>query len=83
MADYNENNETVENTDNFEGEYTAADAVNEEFVASIGDAVATESAEEEVQAAPVLYEGTIQTVGRRKEAVVRVRMVQGLSLIHI
>ena len=77
MADYNENNETVENTDNFEGEYTAADAVNEEFVASIGDAVATESAEEEVQAAPVLYEGTIQTVGRRKEAVVRVRMVQG------
>ena len=77
MGDYNENNETVENTDNFEGEYTAADAVNEEFVASIGDAVATESAEEEVQAAPVLYEGTIQTVGRRKEAVVRVRMVQG------
>ena len=77
MADYNENNDSVDNNENFEGEYTAADAVNEEFVATIGDAVATESAEDEEQAAPVLVEGTIQTVGRRKEAVVRVRMVQG------
>ena len=77
MADYNENNDSVDNNENFEGEYTAADAVNEEFVATIGDAVATESAEDEEQAAPVLFEGTIQTVGRRKEAVVRVRMVQG------
>lgn len=66
MTEYNEDN------------YTAADAVNEEFVATIGDSVAAEeTAEEAVVEAPVLFEGTIQTVGRRKEAVVRVRMVQG------
>ncbi|KAB1504256.1 30S ribosomal protein S9 [Corynebacterium sp. 320] len=66
MTEYNEEN------------YTAADAVNEEFVATIGDAVAAENTEEAaVEAAPALFEGTIQTVGRRKEAVVRVRMVQG------
>lgn len=63
------------NEENFE--YTASDAVNEEFVATIGDSIAAESTEAEEAAAPVLYEGTIQTVGRRKEAVVRVRMVQG------
>ncbi|QFQ03068.1 30S ribosomal protein S9 [Corynebacterium urogenitale] len=68
---------TENNENNYEGEYTASDAVNEEFVATIGDAVASESAEDEAPAAPVLFEGTIQTVGRRKEAVVRVRMVQG------
>ena len=68
---------TENNENNYEGEYTASDAVNEEFVATIGDAVASESAEDEAPAAPVLFEGAIQTVGRRKEAVVRVRMVQG------
>ncbi|HIW90350.1 MAG TPA: 30S ribosomal protein S9 [Candidatus Corynebacterium avicola] len=61
--------------------FAATDAVNEEFVASIGDSVAdvaegTEG-DDEFAAAPVLFEGPIQTVGRRKEAVVRVRMVQG------
>ncbi|MDN6439657.1 MAG: 30S ribosomal protein S9, partial [Corynebacterium nuruki] len=54
----------------------AAAAVSEEFVASIGDALATDEGEEAVEA-PTLYEGPIQTVGRRKEAVVRIRMVQG------
>ena len=68
---------TENNENNYAGEYTASDAVNEEFVATIGDAVASESAADETPAAPVLFEGTIQTVGRRKEAVVRVRMVQG------
>ena len=73
MSDYNEN---VENTEENFGEYTANDAVNEEFVATIGDAMVSE--EETTEAAePVLFEGTIQTVGRRKEAVVRVRMVPG------
>ncbi len=61
--------------------FAATDAVNEEFVASIGDSIAegTEDTEgdDEVAVAPVVYEGPIQTVGRRKEAVVRVRMVQG------
>ena len=73
MSDYNEN---VENTEENFGEYTATDAVNEEFVATIGDAMVSE--EETTEAAePELFEGTIQTVGRRKEAVVRVRMVPG------
>lgn len=67
MTEYNENEEN----------YTAADAVNEEFVATIGDSVVAEETDEAVVEAPVLFEGTIQTVGRRKEAVVRVRMVQG------
>lgn len=66
MTEYNEEN------------YTAEDAVNEEFVATIGDSIAAENTEDAaVESAPVLFEGTIQTVGRRKEAVVRVRMVQG------
>jgi small subunit ribosomal protein S9 len=54
----------------------AAAAVSEEFVASIGDALATDEGEEAVEP-PTLYEGPIKTVGRRKEAVVRIRMVQG------
>ncbi|HIW96513.1 MAG TPA: 30S ribosomal protein S9 [Candidatus Corynebacterium gallistercoris] len=73
MSDYNEN---IENTEDNFGEYSATDAVNEEFVATIGDSVVAE--EETVEAAePVVFDGPIQTVGRRKEAVVRVRMVPG------
>ncbi len=75
MTEYNENAQAEEN---FDGEYTSAEAVNEEFVATIGDSMASENEPEEAAAAaPVTFEGTIQTVGRRKEAVVRVRMVQG------
>ncbi|WP_312977855.1 30S ribosomal protein S9 [Corynebacterium sp.] len=58
----------------------ATDAVNEEFVASIGDSIAevSEAAEgDDFVAAPTVFDGPIQTVGRRKEAVVRIRMVQG------
>ena len=53
----------------------AAAAASEEFTNTIGDAVAVE-AEAEV-AAPVIMDGPIQTVGRRKRALVRVRMVEG------
>ncbi|GAA1473714.1 30S ribosomal protein S9 [Corynebacterium felinum] len=65
-------------TENFEVEaadIAAAAAATEEFTNTIGDAVAAE-AEVEV-AAPVLHEGPIQTVGRRKRAIVRVRLVEG------
>ncbi|WP_281707048.1 30S ribosomal protein S9 [Corynebacterium argentoratense] len=51
----------------------AAAAASEEFTNTIGDAVAVEA---EV-AAPVIMDGPIQTVGRRKRAIVRVRMVEG------
>ena len=60
--------------------FAATDAVNEEFVASIGDTVSEATAEEEGDdfvAAPTVFDGPIQTVGRRKQAVVRIRMVQG------
>ena len=80
MTEYNENVTAEQNAaveENFEGEYTATDAVNEEFVATIGDSIASEDEAEQVEAEPVVFEGTIQTVGRRKEAVVRVRMVPG------
>ncbi|PRQ11653.1 30S ribosomal protein S9 [Corynebacterium sp. 13CS0277] len=54
----------------------AAAAAAEEFTNTIGDAVAV--AEEVETAAPVMpLEGPIQTVGRRKRAIVRVRMVEG------
>ena len=58
--------------------YEATDAVSEEFVATIGDTVAeVEETDEATPAVADLYEGPIQTVGRRKEAVVRIRMVAG------
>ncbi|MCS4535647.1 30S ribosomal protein S9 [Corynebacterium sp. HS2168-gen11] len=60
--------------DNFDAEAAAA-AATEEFTNTIGEAIAVES-EVEV-AAPVLHEGPIQTVGRRKRAIVRVRLVEG------
>ena len=53
----------------------AAAAASEEFTNTIGDAVAV-AVEAEV-AAPVIMDGPIQTVGRRKRAIVRVRMVEG------
>ncbi|AKK04878.1 ribosomal protein S9 [Corynebacterium mustelae] len=53
----------------------AATAATEEFTNTIGDAMAVES--EAPVAAPVLHEGPIQTVGRRKRAIVRVRLVEG------
>jgi small subunit ribosomal protein S9 len=76
----------VTDNENYEAEsvdeevFAATDAVNEEFVASIGDSIAeiAEPAEgDDFVAAPTVFDGPIQTVGRRKQAVVRVRMVQG------
>lgn len=56
----------------------AAAAATEEFTNTIGDAVAPAETEAETEAvAPVQHEGPIQTVGRRKRAIVRVRMVPG------
>ncbi|MCS4489581.1 30S ribosomal protein S9 [Corynebacterium sp. ES2794-CONJ1] len=68
MTDQNLNDTTA-------ADLAAAQAATEEFTTTIGEAVAPE-AEAEV-AAPVLHEGPIQTVGRRKRAIVRVRMQVG------
>lgn len=55
----------------------AAAAATEEFTNTIGDAIAPEVTEEEAAEAPVPHEGPIQTVGRRKRAIARVRLVPG------
>ena len=56
----------------------AATAATEEFNYTIGDAVAPEVEADEAEAeAPVHFDGPIQTVGRRKRAIARVRVVAG------
>ncbi|WP_454942637.1 30S ribosomal protein S9 [Corynebacterium argentoratense] len=62
--------------DNLVAEAAAA-AASEEFTNTIGDAVAVAVEAEAEVAAPVIMDGPIQTVGRRKRAIVRVRMVEG------
>ncbi|HZK32081.1 MAG TPA: 30S ribosomal protein S9 [Corynebacterium sp.] len=61
----------------------AAAAATEDFGYTIGDALNTE-AEEEVEAtAPVVHEGPIQTVGRRKRAIARVLLKAGTGEITV
>ena len=58
--------------------YEATEAVNEEFVATIGESIAdVETVADDAPVAVKPFEGPIQTVGRRKRAIVRVRMVEG------
>ena len=65
-------------TENFEADaadIAAAAAATEEFTNTIGEIMVTET---EVETdLPTYHEGPIQTVGRRKRAIVRVRMVEG------
>ncbi|MGP6173922.1 30S ribosomal protein S9 [Corynebacterium sp. A21] len=74
-----ENN--IDNNAEFEAadaaDIAAAAAATEEFTNTIGDAIAVESAEDEDVAAPIHHEGPIQTVGRRKRAIVRIRLNPG------
>ena len=60
----------------------AASAATEEFTNTIGDSIAPAETEEVEAAAPV-HEGPIQTVGRRKRAVARVRLVAGSGQIVV
>ncbi|MCX7444900.1 30S ribosomal protein S9 [Corynebacterium sp. P7003] len=57
----------------------AAQAATEEFTTTIGDAIAPEATDSEPDApvAPAELDHPIQTVGRRKRAIVRVRMTAG------
>ncbi|MDK8511710.1 30S ribosomal protein S9 [Corynebacterium bovis] len=58
--------------------YEATEAVNEEFVATVGESIAdVETVADDAPVAVQPFEGPIQTVGRRKRAIVRVRMVEG------
>ena len=70
-------NENVESNVADAADIAAATAATEEFTNTIGDAIATSSEEETIEAAPVVLDGPIQTVGRRKRAIVRVRLVAG------
>ncbi|AMO88651.1 30S ribosomal protein S9 [Corynebacterium sp. HMSC06D04] len=60
----------------------AATTATEEFTNTIGDSIAT-STEAEAEAAAPIHEGPIQTVGRRKRAVARVRLVAGSGEITV
>ena len=55
----------------------AATAATEEFTNTICDSLATATEAEVETAAPAIHEGPIQTVGRRKRAIARVRLVAG------
>lgn len=61
----------------------AATAATEEFTNTIGDSLATDTESEVETAAPAIHEGPIQTVGRRKRAIARVRLVAGSGNISV
>ena len=61
----------------------AATAATEEFTNTIGDSLAPETDAEAETAAPAIHEGPIQTVGRRKRAIARVRLVAGSGKISV
>ncbi|MDK6260879.1 MULTISPECIES: 30S ribosomal protein S9 [Corynebacterium] len=80
--------EPINNTENTENvadaeDLAAAAAATEEFTNTIGDAVATDTEAEgdAVVEQPVGVDGPIQTVGRRKRAIVRVKMQPGTGAI--
>jgi len=50
---------------------------------AVEDAVFADDQEAHVAADPLLFDRPIQTVGRRKEAVVRVRLVPGTGQFHL
>ncbi|MDK4275905.1 30S ribosomal protein S9 [Corynebacterium accolens] len=80
MAEQNIDNNVAEAAD-----IVAASAATEEFTNTIGDSLASANpeTEAEVEAAAPVHEGPIQTVGRRKRAVARVRLVAGSGQIVV
>lgn len=80
MAEQNIDNNVAETAD-----IAAASAATEEFTNTIGDSLASANpeTEAEVEAAAPVHEGPIQTVGRRKRAVARVRLVAGSGQIVV
>jgi len=74
--------EAVENPENPENPETPEAA---ETVAEVTEAPveASEAAEAPAPAAPFVFDRPIQTVGRRKEAVVRVRLVPGTGKFNL
>lgn len=79
MTDQNFEENTVADA----SDIAAATAATEQFSNTIGDSLAPEASEEVETAAPEIHEGPIQTVGRRKRAVARVRLVEGSGQIVV
>ena len=84
------NNENLENTsaeaeDNVASaeDIAAAAAATEDFGYTIGDALNTESDDDVEDVAPVIHEGPIQTVGRRKRAIARIVLKAGSGAITV
>ena len=77
--------QNIDNTVADAADIAAASAATEEFTNTIGDSLASANAETEaeVEAAAPVHEGPIQTVGRRKRAVARVRLVAGSGQIVV
>lgn len=80
-----QNIDAIDNNVADAADIAAATAATEEFTNTIGDALAgaAEVETDAAAAAPVLHEGPVQTVGRRKRAVARVRMVPGTGEIVV
>ena len=79
------NEQNIANADNNvadAADIAAATAATEEFTSTIGDSIDT-STEAEAETAAPIHEGPIQTVGRRKRAVARVRLVAGSGDITV
>ena len=62
---------------------TAVEVAEVEVAEAPEAPAAPEAAEESTPRAPVIIDRPLQTVGRRKEAVVRVRLVPGTRQIHL
>ena len=80
-----ETTEAVENPENPENAETPEAAETVEAVAEVTEAPveASEAAAAPAPAAPFVFDRPIQTVGRRKEAVVRVRLVPGTGKFNL
>src|SRR5699024_4506266 len=77
-------NENIENNVAAAAEIAPPAHATAEFTNTIVDSCAPEASEAETEAdAPVLHDGPIQTVGRRKRAIARVRMVAGSGEIIV
>lgn len=73
MTDQN----NIENLAADAADLAAVQAATEEFTSTIGESVAVETEEETYVSEPIELDRPIQTVGRRKRAIVRVRMTVG------
>ncbi|AWB81289.1 30S ribosomal protein S9 [Corynebacterium yudongzhengii] len=83
MTDPNISNEQEQDNVASAEDIAAVQAATEDFSYTIGDTLNTEAEDEVEEAAPVVNEGPIQTVGRRKRAIARVLLKPGTGEILV